>query len=156
MKKLIVISVLFVVFLNCYSQRIYTPDEYTAEAFENNVISLTLSPHKLGIGIMYISHPIFELINPISPLLAFEFGNYSFQNDIIKLLKLNLGISIIIRNFNFNLSPSVNVVKTNVKEQLFEPVTFEIGAMTKVEKTYVSISVDPILLEAKIGIGLGF
>ena len=68
------------------------------------------------------------------------------------------GLSAVIRNFNFSLAPSVNLTQTSVPSLKYKlrDVSFEIGAMTKLNKTYISIYVDPLLLEAKLGIGLGF
>lgn len=154
MKKLMFISILLITFINSFSQRIYLPGHYLDEAYKNNVINLTFSPHKLGLGLEYISKPIIEMIDPISLLASYDIGFYNESNEFARLSKINIGASIVIRNFNLNISPSYNHIKnSNVSIPEF---TFELGLMTKINKTYVLISVDPILLEAKLGIGLGF
>ncbi len=159
MKKLIIISVLLTIFVNGFSQRIYLPEHYKEEAYKNNIISASLSPHKLGLGLIYTSKPIIDFIKPISSISSFEIGFYAETGtSFLKLFKITSGLSAVIHNFNFSFAPSINITKTSEKslKYIFQDVSFEIGAMTKINKTYVSIYIDPILLEAKIGIGLGF
>lgn len=157
MKKLIIISILSVFFINGFSQRVYTPQDYFNTTINKNIINVTLSPHKLGLGISYISKPVVKFTRFYSIYSSIETGYYDeWSEKMLRLVKFNIGISTIIKNFNLSLSPSFNYVKSVQQKQIFEPVTFEVSAMTKVEKTYLSISIDPILLEAKFGIGIGF
>lgn len=159
MKKLIILTILLAVFVGSFSQRIYEPKHYKDEAYKNNIISVSLSPHKLGLGLIYTSKPLFEFIAPISLINSFEIGFYAeSESSFLKIFKMTSGLSAVIRNFNFSLAPSVNLTQTSVPSLKYKlrDVSFEIGAMTKLNKTYISIYVDPLLLEAKLGIGLGF
>lgn len=153
MKKLIITSVLIAVFINSYTQRVYTPDEYLNQAYENNIISFTISPLVLSPGILFISKPIGEFYKPISIFSSFEYANYKSVDT--KLFKLAIGPSIIIRNFNLNTGICINT-DPDQKIENYKEFSFEIGLTTKFEKIYLSILTDPLNNHFKFGIGLGF
>ncbi len=154
--KTLILSIALLISVNCFSQRIYSPAEYLKEAKRNNVIAVTLSPHKLGVGLTYIPKIKFNFYKPISFIFSAESGIYKQLNGNTNLFKFNAGLSIVIKNFNLNLSPCVNLIKSDIKDKMFEELSFEIGLMTKINKTYVLFSTDPINMESKIGFGIGF
>jgi hypothetical protein len=152
-----VLVILFLtISLNSFSQRIYEPNHYRIEAYENNTLAITFSPLMLGLGLYYVNKPLFEFIQPISFISSIEFGHHANSDgSFMQILKINTGLSIIIRNFHLNLSPSLNFAKN--QESSINQLTFEIGLMTKVENLYYIISYDyKFYGSTKIGIGLGF
>lgn len=145
MKKLGILFILSVVFVNIYSQRIYSDKEYTKKT--NHVINITFNPLKTGIGCFFVSKPIFEFTSLISSI---EIGEYKEANT--KVMKLGLGTSFIIKkNVRLNTSLCYNLLTKDNED--VKPISLEIGAMLKVEKLYFSITIDPINYEPKIGIG---
>ena len=145
MKKLIIISVLVVISLNNFSQR---------------VLSFTFSPQQNDVGAFYISNPKFEYRKDYSLYTSFEYGYYKELNS--ELLRTAFGLSSEIHeSINMSLALSLNFFDHESFEanKRLKEISFEYGVILndpKYENLYISLLLDPLNYHFRFGIGVGF
>lgn len=154
MKKLIIISVLFTVFVNCFSQP--------------RIIGLTSSPLSPSIGTYYVSKPIFQISKFYIPTSLFSSIEYAKNKYVdVDLLKFAIGPSVIIPNFlHFSTGEtkdlqiyfgiSFNAVLNENPDDYIE-LSFETGLTIPLNKIInISFLIDPPNNHFKFGVALGF
>lgn len=146
MKKLFILLIGILLFVNSYSQ----------------IASLTYSPQNNDVGISFISNPVIELQKDICFYSSTEYAYYDSLNSY--LFRFAIGTSIILDetallntalNFVFYDTENYNYNTTFIPE----PFSLEIGVTLKftfIKNTFISILGDPFNYHFKFGLGYKF
>lgn len=161
MKKIIVISMLSIIFMDGFCQLPSAHLDWIKYLNEHQFAGLVLNPGRLGIGAFYIS----KRTKAGSFITEISHGTFiDFNGDDLKSWEIGIGYSFPVTSFSIDLIPIFNTINERHYD-LVSPLTLEIGAHTLIrEHLSLMMTLNPFLWTAekfyktdiKIFIGISF